>query len=178
MTERQLTAIGAGGALPATLAGVRCLLVPSVTHLPEGARRGLERLPELGVRVVVLGAGCGHDEYGNALAAPAGAGLDWPRQDDDAARLAVVSEALRRCGGTGGAQAVSPATGEPLWGVEVLSAELPDGRVVCGRRRAAVPARLRWRGRPLTGVERLSGASVTGELELPSLKSLVIEVAR
>lgn len=181
MTERQLTAIGAGGALPATLAGVRCLLVPSVTHLPEGARRGLARLPELGVRVVVLGAGCGHDEYGNALAAPAGAGLDWPRQDDDAARLAVVSEALRRCGVTSRAQAVSPATGEPLWGVEVLSAELPDGRVVvnvCNQRREAVSARLSWLGRPLTGVELLSGASVTGELELPSLKSLVIEVAR
>ncbi len=181
LTERQLTAIGEGGALPATLASVRCLLLPAVTHLPEGARRGLARLPQLGVRVVVLGAGCGHDEYGNALATPAAAGLDWPRQDDDAARLAVVADVLLRQGLPSRAQAVSPETGEPLWGVEVLSAELPDGRVVvnvCNQRREAVTARLSWQGEPLKGVELLSGASVTGGLELPSLQSMVIEVAR
>ncbi len=134
VTEEKLAAYARTGVVPRPLASTRVLILPQVTHLPDEARSGLDKLRAAGVRVVVYGDAPTKNDY-NQLR-EAGGFETLPKAADSDKLFALLTEKSRDWQLPSALQLVD-TSGKPVFGVEIRSAPYGDGLVasVCNHLR-------------------------------------------
>jgi hypothetical protein len=175
-TEEKLAEFARTGVAPRPLDTAKALILPQVTHLPDGAREGVEKLAAAGVCVVVIGDAPERNDYGRAVPLKASEGKAFetlPKAGDSAALFAALSEQASAWG-LPEVLRLTDAAGRPFFGVEIRSAPFGDGFVasVCNHLREARTVSLAGgEGRPLTDLitGRALGASFTAEPMVPLL---------
>jgi len=133
-TENKLEQFARTGVAPRPLDSAKVLILPQVTHLPDGARAGLDKLRAAGVRVVVYGEAPTRNDYNQPREA---AGFETlPTAKDTAALFADMNARAATWGLPPAFQAVD-ASGRPVFGVEVRAAPFGGGTVasVCNHLR-------------------------------------------
>ncbi len=170
-TEAKLAEFARTGVAPRPLASTKVLILPQVTHLPDDAREGLDRLRAAGVRVVLIGDTPALNDYNQLRAV--GTFETLPKADDSAALFAQLTERA-------GAWDLPPvlrvvdAAGRPVFGVEIRSAPYAGGHVasVCNHLRVPNPVTLAGvEGKPATDLitGKKLGAVFTAEPMTPLL---------
>lgn len=181
VTDRQLERYGAGGTVPAALAGgaARVLLVPEAGHVSDAALAGLARAASGGVRVVRAGPCFGADEYGAARQSVPAIGEELPgygsRGRDGFARFCAAAAGWS----LSPVLAATAPDGRPVYGVETRSARLPGGRLVaslCNHTREPAAVVLRREGAPVASVHRQSGRPLEPSFVVPVLEPMLVEV--
>ncbi|HNX33390.1 MAG TPA: beta-galactosidase [Kiritimatiellia bacterium] len=133
-TEEKLALLARTGVAPRPLDSAKVLMLPSVTHLPDDARAGLEKLRTAGVRAVVVGEAPAENDYNQPRDA---AGFETLLKSADSAALFESLAARAEAWGLPPALRVVDTQGRPVFGVEIRAARLGDGRVasVCNHLR-------------------------------------------
>ena len=126
-TEEKLASLARTGVRPRPLDTTRVLILPQVTHLPDDARTGLDKLRAAGVRIVVTGEPPTRNDYNQPREATGFETL--PEARDTAALFEVLNARAAAWGLSDAFQAVDVA-GRPVFGVEVRAAPFGDGTVV------------------------------------------------
>lgn len=144
-TERMLTAFAESGDRRRPLDSFRVILLPNVTHLPDSARAGLDRLAAAGVKMIAIGDVQSHNDYGRPRTPPAAEVLPGPADSRELHAALVASfrasNLLPDC-------YPAAADGAPVFGVELRSAEYHGGRVasICNHLREPVTVTLQGIG--------------------------------
>lgn len=181
VTDRQLETYGRGGSAPHVLAlgQVRVLLVPEARQVSDAALAGLAKAAAAGVRVVRAGACLEADEYGQARLASAAVGEPFvgygPDEREVFAKLTAAAAGL----GLTPVLTLSAADGQAVYGVEIRSAVLPDGRCVasvCNHTRDAQAVVLRRAGQPVAATNLTSGVALEAAFTAPVLRPLLVQV--
>ena len=181
MTDRQLERFGAGGAAPEVVArgSVRVLLIPEAGQVSEQAIAGIRRVAGAGVRVVRAGRCLEADEYGTRRAPPPALGEELAGYTGrDPGVFAALCAAAAGWGLTP-RLALTDAGGAPVYGVEIRSAALADGRLVaslCNHLREPVPVVLRRDGEPVASTHLQTGRRLEAAFSAPVLEPLLVEV--
>jgi len=133
-TEEKLAAFARTGVAPRPLDSAKVLILPQVTHLPDDARGGLEKLRAEGVRIVAYGETPAENDYNQPRDA---AGFETLPKSADSAALFESLAARAEAWGLPPALRVVGAPGRPVFGVEIRSARWGDGWVasVCNHLR-------------------------------------------
>lgn len=172
-TERQLAA----GKMPSA----PVLVVPGIRHLPRAASEALRRYSG---KVVWVGGDdvLGSDEWGEKMPSdairPADGRIAFQRGAKDEQQLwRDLLKQLTAWGVTPDVT-VQDSKGQPVWGVEWLTASAGGRRVVnlINFRRDPISVELRGKGHPLSGRSLFSGSPATGAIVLPSLEPMLIAV--
>ena len=170
-SEQKLEEASRTGVLPRPLDTAKVLLLPQVTHLPDAAYAGIEKLRAAGVRVVAIGALPERNDSNQARVIQYLETLDKPR---DVRALFALLTSRAAAWELPSAQQVTDAAGQPLFGVEIRSAPYQGGVVasVCNHLRE--PQSISLAGLPagpradlITG--RTLGDTVTAEPMVPLL---------
>ncbi len=177
LTERQLAA-GQGKSY-------RVVVLPDVTHMPDSALTGLERLPA-STRLVIVGNSPMYDPYGNIRSDSQLAALRQravlmsaearPRED----LWPALRAALRTAGALPRVSVVDAATRLPVWGVEWLPATV-DGRMVVNMvNLTPTPVRVRvlLDGRPARAYDLLSPGGKSTVYTLQPITPVLAETRR
>jgi hypothetical protein len=170
VTEEKLAEYARTGVLPRPLDTAKVLVLPQVTHLPDGAREGVEKLLAAGVRVGVVGDVPEQNDYRQPRAVRVSETL--PRTSDSAAFFAVLTERAAAWG-LPPVLRLTDAAGRPVFGVEIRAAPFGDGFVasVCNHLREPQTVSLAGAGSSLTDLitGRRLGAPFTVEPMVPLL---------
>jgi len=170
-SERKLEEAARTGVLPRPLDTAKVLLLPQVTHLPDAAREGIEKLRAAGVHVVTIGAVPTHNDCNQTRDIQNLETLAKPR---DARALFPLLTARAAAWGLPPTPQVTDTAGQPLFGVEIRSAPYQSGVVasVCNHLRE--PQSISIEGLPagsrtdlITG--RTLGDTITAEPMVPLL---------
>ena len=173
VTEEKLAAFGRTGVPPRPLASTRVLLLPQVTHFPDAARAGLDRLRASGVRVVVYGDAPARNEYNQSR--DAGAFETLPKADDSEKLFRVLSERAAAWQ-LPDVQRVVDDSGQPVFGVEIRSAAFGSGRVASICNHLRVPKKVRLSGadgQPLTDL--ITGQSLDSTFTVLPMATLLVK---
>ena len=133
-TEEKLATLAHTGVAPRPLDTAKVLILPQVTHLPDAARAGLDKLRAAGVKIAVYGGVPTRNDYNQPRDLSGYETL--PAAGDTAALFAGLNERAASWGLPPAFQAVDVA-GRPVFGVEVRSAPFGTGFVasVCNHLR-------------------------------------------
>jgi len=181
VTDGQLEVYGAGGPLPHALAwgGAKVLLVPGAGQVSDAALAGLQKAAAAGLRVVRVGACFGADEYGVPRSAPVPLGEELAGNGPQDRELFAGLCAAAPTWGLVPRLGLTDGQGQPVYGVEIRSARLADGRLVasvCNHTREPVSVVLRRDGVPVGGRHLQSGRPLEATFAAPVLQPVLVEV--
>jgi len=173
-TEEKLASFARTGVLPRPLDRAKVLLVPQVTHLPDDARAGLDKLRAAGVRVVLVGDAPSHSDCNQPR--EVGAFETLTKADDSEKAFARLKERaaawqLPAC------LRLADAAGQPVFGVEIRSAPYAGGWVasVCNHLRSSQTVTLAGHGgKPI--VDLITGKVLDATFTADPMTPLLLSV--
>ena len=173
-TEEKLAAFARTGVLPRPLDSAKVLLLPQVTHLPDDARAGLDKLRAAGVRVVLIGDAPAKNDYNQPR--EVGGFETLPKAADSAALFALLTA---RASGwqLPAALQLLDASGKPAFGVEIRSAPCSGGLVasVCNHLRNPQAVTLTSHGgKPI--VDLITGKALDATFTAEPMTPLLLSV--
>lgn len=179
VTDRQMAEFVRAGELPPILRDVKLIVAAGAPRAPRTTIEGLDAFRKQGGRVVCLGDCFGGDEYGRPFSKSTDFGPARPEPEDAEGFFAQLPSILE------GAPIARPVTvtgvdGKPVWGVEYLAAE-HEGRLLvnlCNYLTEPRIVEIRIEGRPVGGVDLLSGTESDRSWTLVPLEPVLVEVTR
>jgi hypothetical protein len=178
VTERQLRRFLETDERPLPLRDAKLIIVPRVTHTPDATVRALERLARSGVKIVFIGEDLlRRTEYdeprdsipfapAHILPADADEREIWRWLEANIGRLGVRREVM-----------LHDENGDPLWGVEYLTARLGERVLVniCNYTRQPLRVRIHRDGKPVSVLDLIEekelGRTFTVQPLMPFLVS-------
>ena len=173
-TENKLEQLACTGVAPRPLDTAKVLLLPQVTHLPDGSRAGLDKLRAAGVRIVVIGDGPTQNDYrqpreiGPIETLPKTADSEqlFQRLEEKAVAW-QLPDRLRLVNGIG----------QPVFGVEIRSAAYGQGRVAAICNHLRVPCQVQLVGADGKAVtELITGKRLGKEFVAEPMTPLLLRV--
>jgi len=173
VTERQLTACAETGRLAAPLADVKLIVLAGVTRLPPKAIEALKKRNAC----LALGKPPHQDPYGRPLPTQLEGvpQLPIPRTSQEAFEL--LQGPIAKAGCRRPVMLQTPE-GKPAWGVEYL-AVTHQGRLLvnlCNYLRGPQRIQVIREGQAVGGTDLLSGRELSGILEMPSLRPVLLAI--
>ncbi|OGV64201.1 MAG: hypothetical protein A3K19_31515 [Lentisphaerae bacterium RIFOXYB12_FULL_65_16] len=178
VTERQLERWNQGGEVPYPLQGAKLLVLPGVTRISDATLAGVAKLATAGGTVLRIGTCFTHDEHNRSRQAAATVpGTVWdPAKPQD---LWPRCRALLKELGIAPPVELVDATGNPVWGVEMLTTEL-DGKLLVNLanylRIPQTQVRLVAGGRDVAGQDLTNLRPLSGPFTLAPLMPMLAAV--
>ena len=173
-TEDKLEQLARTGLAPRPLDTAKVLFLPQVTHLPDAARTGLDKLRSAGVRIVAIGDGPTQNDYRQPR--EIGTVETLPKTSDSESLFRLLLEKSAEWGLQEPLRPVDDS-GRPLFGVEIRSAAFGQGRVasICNHLRTGCKVRLAGAdGKAVT--ELITGKVLGKEFVVEPMTPLLVRV--
>ncbi len=176
VTERQL-ARDAAGETPLPLRSAKVIVVPQATHVPDASLAALAKFKAAGGKVVCVGECFGFDEYKRARK-PARQVGERIARPETSAELHQAFESLMSQWGVERRVRATDGRGNSAWGVEVRYARRQGRWIVnlCNHTRVAATVRLQLDGKPVGGMNLLTGMPVGKEIFLEPMAPMLVAV--
>jgi hypothetical protein len=178
VTERQLERWSRGGEAPYPLLASKLLVLPGVTRFSDAALDGIAKFASAGGAVLRIGACVTHDEHNRPRQATATVpGVAWAAATPQ--ELWPRARAVLKQQGIASPIELVDAAGSPVWGVEMLTAEL-DGKLLVNLvnylRIPQERVRLVSSGRDVAGMDLTNLRPVSGPFTLAPLMPMLVAV--
>ncbi|MBQ9446419.1 MAG: hypothetical protein IJU61_07490, partial [Victivallales bacterium] len=176
--ERTLERIANGENLPEHLSSIKLILLPNVSHLPELALKGLEKLRHNGINLIWIGGMPSANEHCQPLSVSISTDIITPPlPEDNQERLDFIQQTLAN------QKLVSPVLaldndGKPAFGVQIRSVEYDGGTLVnlCNQTRRPVIVNLTRNGELVSSTDLLSQTAQPAIMVLPPVHPFILKL--
>jgi hypothetical protein len=178
LTERTLERIANGENLPEHLSSIKLILLPNVSHLPELALKGLEKLRHNGINLIWIGGMPSANEHCQPLSVSISTDIVTPPlPEGNQERLDFIQQTLAN------QKLVSPVLaldydGKPAFGVQIRSVEYDGGTLVnlCNQTRRPVIVNLTRNGELVSSTDLLSLTAQPAIMVLPPVHPFILKI--